>query len=167
MTTELIRKPLAHLAPIEDIALSTKCETLLGYSKLSEKVNVLGPLGIALANLQIEPFLASSVEAYQDETQKAKIDELRPTIPKHTNAYRNLWRNIRWDTTPIAEYKEKIPKFVLHKAVQIKEAIPDCELFVVGLIVETEPFDPFLLVRRGREEYYVEVWSEPNFEATL
>lgn len=77
-----------------------------------------------------------------------------------------------WKLLAIADYDGTIPEFVLHKAVQIKSAVPKAGLLIDQLFTETEiaPIrerDPFLVVRLGDETYYIDVWDEKEYEATL
>jgi len=72
----------------------------------------------------------------------------------------------RWEILPLANYPNPIPEFVLRKAAQIQRAYPNGQLFVEHLTIDP---DPFLIVRSedGKEEFYVEVWNEPRFEAAF
>jgi hypothetical protein len=51
------------------------------------------------------------------------------------------------------------PGYVAHKADQIREKVPDAKVEVEVLESRTHPYDPFLVVSLGEEEYYVEVWG--------
>lgn len=67
-----------------------------------------------------------------------------------------------WERVALAEYGEEVPLYVLRKAVEIKKRLSDAEFYI-----EQHAKDPFLIVRCGGEEHYVEVWQEPRFEAPL
>jgi hypothetical protein len=64
-----------------------------------------------------------------------------------------------WERVPLPQYQEDVPFHVLEKAVAIKKLMPSAEFYV-----EQRAKDPFLIVKCGEEEYYVEVWQEPRFE---
>ena len=65
-----------------------------------------------------------------------------------------------WERVPLAGYQEDVPLHVLERAVAIKKQLPSAEFYV-----EQRAKDPFLIVKCDEEEYYVEVWQEPRFEA--
>lgn len=65
-----------------------------------------------------------------------------------------------WERVPLAEYEEEVPLYVLHKAVDIKKQLPGAEFYI-----EQRAKDPFLIVKCGAEEHYIEVWREAGFEA--
>ena len=67
-----------------------------------------------------------------------------------------------WERVPLAGYQEDVPLHVLERAVAIKKQLPSAEFYV-----EQRAKDPFLIVKCDEEEYYVEVWQEPRFEARL
>ena len=67
-----------------------------------------------------------------------------------------------WERVPLAGYQEDVPLHVLERAVAIKKQLPGAEFYV-----EQRAKDPFLIVKCDEEEYYVEVWQEPRFEARL
>lgn len=78
----------------------------------------------------------------------------------------NEWRRIS-----LAGYDEDVPEFALMRAVQIKEKVPAAS-FTVEYLVHTESYqpktvDPFLIVSLGDEQYYIDVWNEPQFEREL
>jgi hypothetical protein len=173
-TVELIREPLM----LNDEAglrrqVAEKAAELLGYSVLSEKLEVPSkPLASILAKLGIEPFTVESVKAYKDERKKekqAQLDnEFRADLQHMLDSREYGWvshQSCWWNETPIEKYAEPIPEFALSKAIEIKEACPDVQIFVDGLSVKRS--DPFLVVKLGEESYHVEVWDEPKFEASL
>lgn len=143
--------------------LASKAEMLLGYTTLKENVRVAGELGKVLLELDIEPFTKDSVERYK----KSKMTKI---------TYRRNWTNVtetrKWTRHPISGYSKPIPEFVLNKAVQIKEKLPDVqflidELGTVRRLKKIQPPDPFLVAVLGNEEYYIEVWDEPKFEGRI
>lgn len=73
----------------------------------------------------------------------------------------NLAKTLVWTNTEIKNYQQPIPEFVLRKALQIKEKVPDAQFFVEHL---EEKYDPFLKVKHGNLDLYIEVWNEPKFE---
>jgi hypothetical protein len=70
-----------------------------------------------------------------------------------------------WAHVSVNYYDRAIPDGILNTALEIKEAIPSCDLRVYYL-QQTEHFkvrphpDPFLEVRLGNEKYFVEQWDE-------
>jgi hypothetical protein len=68
----------------------------------------------------------------------------------------------RWERVSLAGYEEEVPLYVLRKAVDIKKRLPGAEFYI-----EQQAKDPFLIVKCGAEEYYIEVWREPRFEASV
>lgn len=57
-----------------------------------------------------------------------------------------------------------IPDFAQSKASEIKDRVPDAEFYTESLQDTKYHYDPFLIVRFGDEEYYIEAWMEPGFE---
>jgi hypothetical protein len=164
--------------------LAQQAEELLGYTALktavaSDKATDTKILGRVLRSLDMEVLNVADVKAYQ-------LQELRDLTKKMfdkwmaTNEEVETWHRFNgpcWMTHKIEEYKQPIPSFVLNKAVQIKKALPDCEIFIHQL--EASP-DPFMVVRLTAEkqydwgkhketveEYWVEVWDEPRFESRM
>ncbi len=74
---------------------------------------------------------------------------------------------IHWVRIPVKSYNEEIPLFVISKMRQIHELCPSAEFFVEKLEADIYLPDPFLVVTNPpvRQEFYVEVWDEPKFEA--
>lgn len=72
-----------------------------------------------------------------------------------------------WKRLTFAEcYKRKIeiPQFALSTAVQVKEKLPNAQLFVEVLTSKNRQLaDPFLVAVYG-EEVHLEVWEESRFE---
>jgi hypothetical protein len=78
--------------------------------------------------------------------------------------------NWRWKR--IENYEGVIPTFALSTALRIKERLRDAEFHVNEFITARErreeliAADPFLAVSYGGLTLYVEVWDEPDFNAT-
>lgn len=66
-----------------------------------------------------------------------------------------------WERVLLPDYQEEVPLHVLEKAVAIKKQLPGADFYI-----EQRAKDPFLIVKCGEEEYYVEVWQELRFEGT-
>ncbi len=147
--------------------LATEAETLLGYLPLAKELHTPGMLKCALAKLEITVLEEKSVFAYK----KQMAEHYRTT---------DKLEDPTWRVTPLKEYTEPVPEFVLQKAVEIKRELPEA-MFYVEQLAE----DPFLLVTLhaladfvshertlAREldpetAAYIEVWSEPKFEAMM
>lgn len=85
---------------------------------------------------------------------------------------REVAKRWSWQTIEISQYQAEIPAFVLRKAIAIKERLPDAKFAILQLVYqkpEKQPVyaDPFLRVKYNDLEYYIEVWDEPKFEATI
>lgn len=64
----------------------------------------------------------------------------------------------------IVEAPVQIPEHAKRKAEQIQAKVPGVTLEADVLESDEKLWDPFLVVKSGDEEYYVEVWSEEDFE---
>jgi hypothetical protein len=83
----------------------------------------------------------------------------------------------KWQRYPIGSYNGSIPEFVLSKALQIKDRLPEADFKIVQLVTSYEhknaPIrmpDPFLYVSANEystEGYYIEVWNEKAYEKEL
>lgn len=163
--------------------LAGDAEKVLGYSVLRESIDeppetprlahALGQLGIDILNKQ-------DVITYMSERLCNRTLELlgewsqrKPAVSDWGSG--EYFMGPSWESTPIAKYKEAIPEFVINKAVQIKQALPECQIWIRHL---TEDRDPFLEVtlgkaneynsgKNGSERYFIEVWDEPKFEGRL
>lgn len=147
--------------------LATDAEALLGYTPLREELRTPGTLKRALAKLEMEILDWDSVTAYKKQ------------MAAHYETAGKM-RQPTWRLTNLKEYKKPVPEYVLQKAVEIKKVLPEAEFYVEQLAV-----DPFLIVtlaplvdfasvdwtvNRAMDpemSAYVEVWSEPKFEATM
>lgn len=168
-----------------DVAtLAGDAEKVLGYSVLRESLdepNELPLLAQALATLGIEILNKPQVLAYMRERLIDRTlevyDEWQKGNPDPISAWGHgeSFSGPAWVSTEIARYREAIPEFVVNKAVQIKRALPDVQIFIRHL---TEDKDPFLEVtlgkadsydsdRNGSERYFIEVWEEPKFEGRI
>lgn len=148
---QLARKTLVTEHPQAELA--NKAVALLGYDVLANDVGICDKLGVVLKKLEIEPFEPTTVAVYkQAMRQKASYESNFNTV------------YFKWERVQISDYRKPIPIHVLNKAVQIKEQLPQVEIFIEEL---TRVPDPFLVVKFGREEFYVEVWDEPKFEQEL
>lgn len=162
-------------------SLAQQASELLGYDLLSKVTGVaiaeLTPLQQALKELEIEILMPGDVLAYQKERQ---LEQTKSNLEKWTREFverTELGRFTRfdgpaWVQEKIAEYKQPVPEFVLAKAVQVKQRVPECEIYIDSL--QDHP-DPFLVVvipderqyYPAKERYYIEVWAEPKFEGRL
>lgn len=146
-----------------DNKLAIEAETLLGYRPLRQFLKLAGTLRRALAKLDIEILDQPGVDAYK--AQMVRHYETSGKLPLPT-----------WRLTRLENYAGEVPKFVLRKAVEIKRELPEAYLYIDQLAI-----DPFLIVsltelydystncsrQLDRETAaYIEVWSEPKFEAT-
>lgn len=166
------------------VSVAEKAKELLGYdvlAKVMEKKSIaveLTELQMVLKSLEINAFNPDDVLAYQKERlieqTTANLQEWFKEIAEANKL--EWWRQFggpAWRIAKIEEYKQPIPEFVIAKAIQIKERLPEVRIYVESL--ESHP-DPFLIVGIGatdydqdkpKEHYYVEVWAEPKFEGRV
>ena len=166
------------------VSVAEKAKELLGYdvlAKVMEKKPIaveLTELQMVLKSLEIQPLNAADVLAYQKERlieqTTANLKEWMKEIAE-ADALK-WWRQFSgpaWRIAKIETYKQPIPEFVIAKAVEIKERLPECQIYIESL--ESHP-DPFLIVGIGateydqdkpKEHYYIEVWDEPKFEGRV
>lgn len=73
---------------------------------------------------------------------------------------------LRWRRMSLAEAVTTIgvPDYVANKAAQILDKSPDAVIEVDSLESQAHAFDPFLVVKLGSEESYVEVWGADERE---
>lgn len=73
---------------------------------------------------------------------------------------------LRWRRMSLAEAVATIgvPDYVANKAAQILDRSPDAVIEVDSLESQAHNFDPFLVVKLGSEEFYVEVWGADERE---
>jgi hypothetical protein len=186
LMTEIKRSVLT--LPVEstdDVAtLAGDAEAILGYSVLRESLTEpteTPRLAAALASLGIEILNKQDVLNYMRERLCDRTLELLDEWQKGNPAPVSSWGSGEyfmgpsWAPTPIAKYKDKIPEFVVNKAVQIKRALPDVQIFIRHLTEDKDPFlevtlgkaDEYNSERNGSERYFIEVWEEPKFEGRL
>ena len=147
--------------------LAAEAEDLLGYTVLREELRTPGTLRRVLAKLEITILEEASVDKY-----KAQMVEHYRTANKMADP--------TWRLTALrhAEAKQRVPDFAVLKAIEIKRELPEAEFYVDQLAI-----DPFLIVSLKpildnmrntpsrnldpETAAYIEVWGEPEFEATL
>ena len=148
-----------------DNKLAIEAESILGYRPLRQALHLPGALKRALAKLEIEVFDEDSVDEY-----KAKMVTYYDATGKMAMP--------TWRLTRLEGYSQQVPKFALSKAIEIKRELPEARFYIDQLA-----FDPFLIVSvtelpdyhvntqsralGGEMAAYVEVWSEPKFEAEM
>jgi hypothetical protein len=157
----LVREDLKEVDPtivsgaIRELAI--KSRSILGYKLVHSIVTRPTTLREVLKNLGFAPFSKRSVEIYKAKKLRAAQLELKKAKDNE--------REARWSLSLIQSYSEPIPESVLHKAIQIKEAMPEVKLQIEQLTV-TKP-DPFLVASHENERFYVDVWDEPQFEDAI
>ena len=145
--------------------LAAEAEALLGYTPLREELRAPGTLKRVLAKLEIAVLEQESVDRY-----KAQMVEHYRTAGKMLDP--------TWRLKALKDCKDPVPEFALQKAVEIKRELPEAQFYIDQLAM-----DPFLIVSLrtipdSRVNYpsrylddetaaYVEVWSEPKFEAAM
>ena len=134
----------------EICTLATEVKEKLGYAGLDIAVQNHA-LKACLAKLEIEPFDPVQVGKYKGDT-------LRALNAEHDIMYGYNY----WAMTELKQYAKAVPEFVLRKALQIHEELPNAKFFVDEC--KFHP-DPFLVVAHGDEIWWIEVWDEPKFEA--
>jgi len=184
LQTEIKREPVYCVTEFDESAINIgdEAKAILGYSTLAEitaKPSADLPIGKALSDLGIEILNLSDVQTYQlehlREVAQRLFTEWLATEGRDPSSLRwsHSFQGPAWQKSPIEEYKQPIPEFVLNKAIQIKKAYPDCQIVIEHL---NESPDPFLIVRtpvakysynEPAESYYVEVWNEPKFEGRV
>ncbi len=150
---ELVREKV-HLYDFDKEVKILAKESLdvLGYKVLNNIVHAKRPLARALRKLDIRPYSPESVEEYKEQ----KLKEQRKKVG-------GRW-SFGWDVHTLSAYDKPVPEFVLNKALQIKEVIPNVQFAVEELNERASDPDPFLIAFTNTERYYVEVWNEPEFE---
>ncbi len=172
------------------LALAESARAVLGYDVLAKKVEKSAATAVSeeselravLAALEIDILNERDVVRYQKERLIERTTELMQEWMEKTA--KRSFEECReysfdqfggpcWRMETIKEYRQPIPEFVLAKAVQIKERMPECEIYIEHL--EDHP-DPFLIVgsskaqyswKKPAEYYYVEAWAEPKFEGRI
>jgi len=151
---------------MEKILVTTET-TLLRMTLQSLELSVLNERDVL--RYQKEQLIARTTElaqAWMDEVAKAEFDSCVQ------NGF-STFTGPNWRLTTIHEYRLPVPEFILAKAVQIKEKMPECAIYIEHL--DDHP-DPFLVVgasksayswQKPEEHYYLDVWAEPKFEGRL
>jgi hypothetical protein len=177
--TELRRVQASQMPRSFDLLslLALKAEAILGYSGLREKLGIPpASLTRVLEELEIEPYRFDDVKKYKAQKVQEVEDQVWAEFRERAKLeLQDPWAggmqsgsivHAHWRKIPLAKYKGTVPEFALSRAIEIKERLPKAEFFVEELVVEKR-YDPFLLVVRGRERFYIDVWDEREFEATL
>lgn len=158
------------LGTSERDVLAGEAARKLGYTPLrddaagSTSLGVLtGKLTETLLRLEMEPLDTAHVLRYQmDEAGRMTLEKIHERFSDWVTGW---FSAASWQHTELSIYKQPIPEFVIRKAIQIKDALPEVQFFIHHL---SEPkADPFLIARLGEEIYYIEAWDEPRFESTL
>jgi hypothetical protein len=170
------------------LSLAESAREVLGYDVLEKRMNTTVVvaettcLRMTLQSLGIEVLVEQDVARYQKEQliahTAAKMQEwMKQTGEKgmddfHTHGL-HQFNSPGWQRTAIKEYRQPIPEHILAKAVEVKQQMPECEIWVESL--EDHP-DPFMIVAGGppryswykpEEHYYLAAWDEPKFEGRL
>jgi len=191
LMTEIRTEKVGETATDMGLALSALAESarsVLGYDVLAKKLEntvvavETSCLRMSLQSLDMEILNEQDVLRYQKERLIERTAELMQewmevTAKKDREETRSYglgsFGGPQWAFQKISEYKQPVPEFVLAKAVQIKEKMPECELYIEHL--QDHP-DPFLFVsaepsqyswQRPKEYYYLAAWAEPKFEGRL
>lgn len=69
-----------------------------------------------------------------------------------------------WHRLSIASPDVHVPEYISRKASQISAKVPGAVMEVDQLETDSRTWDPFLVVKFGEEEYYIECWDEEDFE---
>jgi len=160
-------KPLGNS---ERDLLAAQAASKLGYTPLRDDAQgskslgaMTGLLTETLLKLEIDVLNTEHVLQYQiAEAGRLTLEKIHERFDSWVSGY---FSPATWNHARLTDYKQPIPEFVIRKAIQIKDALPDVQFFVHHL---SEPkADPFLIAVFGYEMYYVEAWDEPGFEKTL
>lgn len=165
------------------VMLAESAKSVLGYDVLAKQVGTStevaneSELRKALRELDIDVLNPVDVRRYQKERlveeTTIRVRKWLEEVGQQGNRDNlNAFSGPGWGFQKIAEYHQPVPEFVLAKAVQIKQQVPECEIYVESL---SDHPDPFLFVgtkskyswMKPDEMYYVEVWEEPKFEGRL
>lgn len=178
-TTELRRVQASQMPRSFDWVslLALKAEAILGYSGLRERLGIPpASLTHVLEELEIEPYRIDDVKKYKTQKVQEVEDQVWAEFRERARLeIQDPWTvgmapgsfvHAHWRKVPLAQYKGTVPEFALSRAIEIKERLPKAEFFVEELVIEKR-YDPFLVVVRGRERFYIDVWDERDFEATL
>lgn len=160
-------KPLGNS---ERDVLAKEAAQKLGYTPLrddaagSTSLGVLtGKLTETLLRLELEPLDTAHVLRYQiEEAGRITLEKIHERFQDWVVGW---FSAATWAHSELSTYKQPIPEFVIRKAIQIKDVLPEVMFYVHHL---TEPkADPFLVACLGGEIYYLEAWDEPRFESQI
>jgi hypothetical protein len=75
----------------------------------------------------------------------------------------------RWRDVLLKEYRDTVPRFALHTAMEIKEALAEYDIKPTFYVSELRSGsdaldDPFLYMKIGDDIYYLEAWEESGFD---
>lgn len=159
-----LHKSRVHVPKFEDELqeLAARAKAKLGYTLLHTAVNGSIELARTLRRLHIRAFKPELVEAYKKAKQLEQRRKLRAEgSPNYVVS------NLVWNMTNLDDYAKPVPEFVLRKALQIKDELPNATFAVDELSQRAPDPDPFLIVSLAKERFYIEVWEEPKFEADV
>lgn len=171
-TVDLRRRPASETVEANQMIaqLALRAEAVLGYSWLRKKLQIgQGVLAHILEELEIQPFRSDDVKNYKKERACAAEREVAADFLSRSPDVGFLgfppgtYIKAKWQSKPLREYDGDVPAFALSHAVEIKERMPSVEFEVEELRIEKR-YDPFLVVRCGREKFYIDVWNECDFE---
>lgn len=128
-------------------------EKLVRRERLTQVQGILKSCGIT-------PLDEASVLRYQTRVRK--------------NAQRKAWNGrYAWRMVEISQYKAEIPQFALDRATRVAKALTKRmprlgKEFAVSELHKkrtraVDP-DPFMVLRVLGQNFYLDVWDEPNFE---
>ncbi len=80
-----------------------------------------------------------------------------------TSMGERFYSYVQWVKVPL-DGVDDVPGFIKPKTDKISTRLPDATFTAEELRSERSVYDPFLIVCHGDESYYVEVWSESDFE---
>jgi hypothetical protein len=168
--------------------LAESAKAVLGYDVLAKKMESVAIvpettcLRMTLQSLGIEILVERDVARYQKERLIEQTTELMrkwmEDVAKHSmEEFRrggmNQFSGPDWRMVKISEYRQPVPEHILAKAVEVKEKMPECEIYIEHL---SDHPDPFLVVGAAAakyswykpdEHYYLAAWAEPKFEGRL
>lgn len=169
---ELHRIPASEIESSTLIAsLAVRAEALLGYSWLRRRLNLKpSTLAVVLQELEIEPFCPEDVKRYKAERLRNAKHAVYAEYEKRSIAENFLtslapgtFVHGKWRRTRLRSFEGEVPEFVLSRAIEIKERAPNVEFEVEALRIDSR-YDPFLIVKCGRQRFYIDVWDEAEFE---
>lgn len=71
---------------------------------------------------------------------------------------------LSWHRNRIQDYSDPIPEFALQTACDMKKEFPDMEFHIDSLVKGRAYKDPFLVGYWNHQEFYLEVWNEPDYK---